>query len=78
MSSLDPPNKELTKIKQKDGKLYIEISMKVYPLPHCTIFYEVCIVDCKQMYTLHCVQVFKKKIIVISLIINEIFSIVFS
>ncbi|CAC5424096.1 unnamed protein product [Mytilus coruscus] len=36
-----PPDKDLnSKIKQEDGKLHIDMSMKVYPLPNCTIVYK--------------------------------------
>lgn len=36
-----PPDKDLnSETKQKDGKLHIDMSMTVYPLPTCTIFYE--------------------------------------
>ncbi|CAC5424080.1 unnamed protein product [Mytilus coruscus] len=36
-----PPDKDLnSKTKQEDGKLYINMSMKVYPLPNCNIVYK--------------------------------------
>lgn len=44
----DPPDKDLsTETKQEDGKLYIDMSMKVHPLPNCTINYGVCENDFK-------------------------------
>lgn len=36
-----PPDKDLiSRTKEKDDKLYIDMSMKVYPLPNCTIVYK--------------------------------------
>ncbi|CAC5424100.1 unnamed protein product [Mytilus coruscus] len=36
-----PPGKDISsETKQEDGKLYIRMSMRVYPLPNCTINYE--------------------------------------
>ncbi|VDI69809.1 Hypothetical predicted protein, partial [Mytilus galloprovincialis] len=36
-----PPDTDLiSRTKQEDGKLHIDMSMKVYPLPNCTIVYK--------------------------------------
>lgn len=36
-----PPDKDLnSRTKQEDGKLHIDMSFKVYPLPNCTIVYK--------------------------------------
>lgn len=43
---VDPPDKDLiSELRQEDGKLYINMSMKVYPLPKCKIIHEVCLID---------------------------------